>query len=406
MPGLTTPITSTSTTRPVAASNHPPTRHKVWPLLLFISCGLVTTTAADYVFRPVSITFFPLISTNGRDATRINSAFSLNILGGYQGRLTGVELGTVFNVELDDARGYQLAAGINVVSGSFCGVQQAGLINIVGRDLYALQQSAMFSAVVGQLRGAQFAGGATITLGDGAGLQAAGGASFCGGWLRGLQINGGASISRDLTGAQLAGGANITTGRIDGLQLAGGLNYCSEFRGCQLGTVNITGQSRGIQLGLVNIADDVDVPIGLVSIIRLGQFHLNVWASEISVVNIGLKTGSRRIYSTVNLGLRPQRDSSLLLTGLSIGGHIPLGRFFLDVDGGASSAWRWPHWFQATAPKDYGLFSTIRVTAGWQFGERIAISVGPTASVWLTTASPSPLGQTVWPGFTAGLQLL
>ncbi len=406
MPGLTTTVASTATTQPVAASNQPPTGHKVWTLLLFISCSLVTATPADYVFRPVSITLFPLISTNGRDATRINSALSLNIIGGYQGRLTGVELGTAFNVELNDARGYQLAAGINVVSGSFYGAQQAGLISIVGRDLYALQQSAILSAVVGQLRGAQFAGGATITLDDGVGLQASGGASYCGGWLRGLQITGGASISRDLTGAQLAGGANITTSRIDGLQLAGGLNYCRELRGCQLGSVNITGQSRGVQLGLVNIADDVDVPIGLVSIIRLGQFHLNVWASEIAVVNIGLKTGSRRIYSTINLGLRPQRDSSLLLTGLGIGCHIPLGRFFLDLDGGASSAWRWPHWFQTTSAKDYGLFSTLRVTAGWQLGERIAISVGPTASVWLTTVSPSPFGQTVWPGFTIGLQLL
>jgi hypothetical protein len=389
------------------------------PALWLLASGFAAAST-DYVYRPVSISVFPLLSTNGRDATNINSSFSLNIIGGYLGRLAGVELGSVFNIELDDARGYQVAGGINVVSGSFHGVQQAGAVNIVGHDLYVLQQSGAFSMAVGNVYGCQMAGGACIAMAGLAGAQLAGGANVCAGFAAGLQVAGGANVSRDFTGAQVAGGANLVNGRADGLQLAGGVNFCREFRGAQIAPVNITEEGRGLQLGVVNVADHIDVPVGIVNIIRTGQFHIDAWTSEAAMVNVGLKTGSRYVYSVVSFGLHPTGDTSLLLAGLGLGGHIPLNRFFVDVDAITSNVYPWPHWFWTDTADGYRFLTTLRVTGGWQVTDRVAVIAGPTANLWLSDTGNSwdlpmyglPRGGfyarhfAVWPGFTAGLQLL
>jgi hypothetical protein len=391
------------------------------PLLLLGLAALgLGQPARQYVYRPVSVSFFPLFSTNGPDATNVSSSFSLNIVGGYLGRLTGVEFGGVFNVELDDARGYQAAGAVNVVNGSFFGVQHSGAVGIIGRDLHLLQQSGAFSMVVRNIYGCQMAGGACIGLGDVYGGQVSGGANVCAGWLRGLQMAGGANIGRDLSGAQVSGGANLLTGRVDGLQLAGGVNFTTELYGAQIAPVNIVTHGRGLQLGVVNIADDIDVPIGIVNIVRNGQFHVSAWTSEAAVVSLGLKTGSRRIYSVVSLGLHPEGDSSLLLGGLGIGGSIPLNRFFVDIDATANSVYRWPHWFWTESADGYRFLTSLRVTGGWQVTDNVAIIAGPTANLWLSSSGSSwelymyglPRGGfysrhfAVWPGFTAGLQLL
>jgi hypothetical protein len=235
-----------------------------------------------------------------------------------------------------------------------------------------------------------------------------------------VQLAGGANVSQDFTGAQVSGGANLVNGRAEGLQLTGGVNFAREFRGAQVAPVNVTEEGRGLQLGVVNIADDVDVPVGVVNIVRTGQFHVNVWTSEAAVVNLGLQTGSRHIYSIINLGLHPDGDSSLLIAGLGIGGHIPLNRFFLDIDEVTSSVCCWPHWFWTESADDYRFLTSLRVTAGWQVTDNIAIVAGPTANLWLSNTGNSwdlpmyglPRGGfysrhfAFWPGFTAGLQLL
>ena len=121
----------------------------------------------------------------------------------------------------------------------------------------------------------------------------------------------------------------------------------------------------------------------------------------------------------MTLGLRPERDSSFLLAGFGIGGHIPLGRFFVDIDGVANNVYRWPHWFWTDSADGYRFLATVRATGGWQVADDVAIIAGPTANLWLASYDDArdlpmyglPVASfhdgnfALWPGFTAGLQL-
>jgi hypothetical protein len=364
-----------------------PVLRSLMSFLLLIAVSLARESPHHYAYRPVSIAFVPGFSTNGPSARYVSSSFSLNIIGGNLGRLRGVELGSVFNVEEDEVAGSQTAGVFNIVGGGFTGLQLAGVINVVGDGFYGAQMTGVVNVTGGSLVGAQIAG-VTNAAGDGFG------------------------------GAQLAGVANIAAGQTSGLQLAGVVNVAEELSGAQVGLVNIAGESRGLQLGLVNIAEEAEVPIGLVSIVKHGQFHVNAWATEFSPVNVGIKTGSNTIYSVFMLGSRPRGDSGRLFAGLGTGGHIPLKRFFVDIDVLSHGVYTGPDWF---AEGGSDLLSSLRLTGGWQLNEGLALTAGPTVSVWVSGREDGarvpcydlPLFEShgsenvrIWPGFTVGLQIL
>jgi hypothetical protein len=393
---------------------------RLFAAAMVLSAGTVVAEGSPgrYIHRPVSISFVPGFSTNGSQARDVCSNFSLNVIGGNLGRLHGVEFGGVFNIEEGEALGYQAAGAVNVLGGDFGGLQQAGAANIVGGDFAGVQQAGALNVVAGDMMILQQAGAVNIVGGDFAGVQQAGAANVVGGDGGVLQMAGAVNIAgQDFVGVQIAGAVSIAAEYIGGLQLST-VNIAEEFSGAQVGVVNIAGTGRGLQLGVVNIAEEMDVPIGLVSIVENGQFHVNAWASEFSLTNIGIKTGSRTIYNVFALGWQPDGDSNRLLAGLGIGGHIALDRFFVDMDAVGHSVYRGTGLFEEG---DRDLLSSLRLTGGWQLTDMLAVTAGPTLSVWLSDGDDGseipfydvPLYRydgdvriRIWPGFTAGLQLL
>jgi len=102
-------------------------------LVLFAgSLAVAKDGPRQYTYRPVSIAFVPGFSTNGPESRNVSSSFSLNVIGGYLGRVRGFEMGGVFNIDENEVLGYQSAGVFNIVDGSFGGVQQAGVFSIVG----------------------------------------------------------------------------------------------------------------------------------------------------------------------------------------------------------------------------------------------------------------------------------
>lgn len=373
-------------------------------LVLFAgSVALAKDRPRQYTYRPVSVSFVPGFSTNGPEWKSVSSNFSLNVIGGSIGRVRGVELGGVFNIDEDEVLGYQAAGVFNVMGGRFIGVQQAGVFSIVGGSFEGVQQAGVINVVGDGFTGAQMAGVVNVV----------------GGSFTGAQIAGVANVVGDgFTGAQLSGVVNVAGERMSGAQLAGVVNVADEFSGAQIGLVNIAGESHGLQLGLVNIAEKADVPIGLVSIVENGMFHVNVWANEFSPVNVGIKTGSNIIYNVFTLGFRPNGESTRVFGGIGLGGHIPLNRFFVDIDLLSHGAYGGPDW---NPEGGSDLLSSLRLTGGWQVTDMLAITAGPTLNVWVSeredgSAVPfydAPLYHwrgsehvRIWPGFTIGLQLL
>ncbi len=372
-------------------------------VLLLFTVSSAREVPRHYAYRPVSIAFVPGFSTNGPAARYVSSNFSLNIIGGNLGRLQGGELGSVFNLEDDEVVGYQAAGVFNIVDGDFTGLQQAGVFSLVSSGFAGVQQAGVMNVVYGGFHGAQMAGVINVAGESLVGAQMAGVANL---------------VGQGFRGAQLAGVANIGAERTSGLQLSGVVNVAEKFSGAQIGVVNIAEESRGLQLGLVNIAEDAEVPIGLVSIVEHGQFHINAWATEFSPLNVGIKTGSRTIYNVFMVGWRPRGDSTRLYAGLGIGGHVPLKRFFVDIDVLGHGVYTGPDWFTEGGSD---LLSSLRVTGGWQLNEVVALTAGPTVSVWVSEREDGarvpfydlPLFKSrgsenvrIWPGFTVGLQML
>ncbi|MBM3331132.1 hypothetical protein FJY68_04670 [candidate division WOR-3 bacterium] len=371
---------------------------RLFVTILILAAGMAAQESPrQYVYRPLSVSFVPGVATNS-EPWNVSSDYSFNIIGGQLGRLQGIELGGVYNYEEDDVLGYQAAGVFNRVGRDFTGLQQAGVVNIVGREF----------------GGVQTAGAVNVLGGCFGGLQMAGAANIVGGCFTGLQMAGAANIvDSSVYGAQMAGSVNVTGGHLWGAQLSGAVNIAEEFTGAQIGLVNICGTGRGLQFGLVNIAEEVDVPIGLVSIVENGQFHVNAWASEYSLLNLGIKTGSRSIYNIFMVGCRPDGDLTRLIAGMGIGGHIPLQEFFVDIDALGGSVYGGPDWFREG---QIALLSSLRMTGGWQLSDKLALTAGPSVNVRVSEFADEQDGTLldmhedwdvrVWPGFTIGFQLL
>lgn len=378
-------------------------RIKIILLGLFISLITFVSAQDNYIDRPFTFTFFPPVSTNGMEFWKVRTKFSLSIIGGAVGQLEGFELASVFSVEKDLAKGFQVSGGANIVGKRLEGIQIAGGANIVG--------------VTGN--GIQIAGGANI-LGILEGIQIAGGANIVGTIFQGIQVAGGANIIGERSeGIQVAGGANIVGTSMEGLQISGGVNIVGKtFDGLQLAPVNIAETVKGFQLGVVNISEEMDgEALGVITITKNGQFHINAWADEVAPINLGFKLGTKRIYNLYGLGIKSSGDSTYIIFNGGLGWTLPLNQFFLDfevIGGPIRRRFSFRNWENTR-------LSRLRVIGGWQVIPKLAITAGPTINVYYSkerdgadlpfydaTIYSTRSGDwwvRIWPGFAVGIQI-
>ena len=309
---------------------------------------------------PLTISLIPWISTVGfQDINRnITTNLSLNIIAGYHTKLDGLELGGMLNIKGVEARGAQFAGVGNIVGGVVDGFQIAGGLNAAGKNVEGFQASGGINVGGGNLNGFQVAAGVNATGRSVQGFQAAGGGNFVGYDLHGLQITSGLNlVGRSvLDGSlQIAAGANIA-GNLEGTQISAATNIALGWEqkaniphsGTQISIVNIAPGGIGTQIGLLNIAGHVQtsqigllnlsgrmsgIPIGLISFVKDNPLHLQLWGSDTEVANLGVRLGSRHVYSLLMVGSYPHDDLGRWSSGFGVGGHIPLSRrFFLNVD--------------------------------------------------------------------------
>lgn len=169
--------------------------------------------------------------------------------------------------------------------------------------------------------------------------------------LRGLQLSTLLNAdSGDMVGFQFAGLANAVKGRSRGAQFAPIANVAKGgFAGAQVfSLVNVAGgASGGAQIGLVNVADRISgAQIGLVNVSRrlnggaLGLVNIEsggvrsveaIWGSS-NAVQVGFKLGTRYTYNLFSAGIGLVEDGEPFSLGLGLGGHLPIGAFYGDLD--------------------------------------------------------------------------
>ena len=405
------------------------------------------TAKGNDLHLPMTISLIPWISTAGfQDPNRnVTTNLSLNIIAGYHTKLDGIELGGVLNIKGVEARGAQFAGVGNIVGGNVDGFQVSTGFNAVGRNVEGFQASGGFNAIGGDLDGFQAAVGGNVVSGDVEGVQAtvggnlglrnlrgwqaAVGANFIGGNVgsRSLQTAVGPNIAGNLEGTQLSIAGNIALGwhqeaniSYSGTQI-GMVNIAPGGIGTQIGLLNIAGHVETSQVGLLNVSGRMSgIPIGLISFVKDNPLHLQLWGSDTEIANLGVRLGSRHVYSLLMVGSYPHGDLGRWSSGFGIGGHIPLGkRLFLNVDlitrgvgytdGSRRNTWEYG---------EHTVLNKLRLAFGWERHKWFSVFGGVSLNFlvsdrWDTSDFGFGFDRVyqredttvrVWPGLFAGVQ--
>ncbi len=358
------------------------------------------------VRRPFSVNFVPGVGTDMNVEGNVRNNFSLNFVGGGN-YLTGLEFGHVGNIRSHNVFGAQVAGIFNSTLGETRGFQWAGIFNYSGRAHVGFQGAGIANVVQGPVIGFQGAGIANVnTNGSSLGFQAAGIANVNHGSSTGFQGAGIANVNRGFTkGFQGAGIANVSmTDHSQGFQGAGIVNVAESIKGAQVagianvayrdllgfqaGLVNYGGNVRGVQLGLINVScKNSGAPIGLVNAVGDGMLAPTYWLSDTSLVNVGIKMGSRHVYSILGYGYNPLRredgDRHAVIAG--IGGHIDFSPVWLELD----LVHRWlfsrSDWSDRELDKnDIETISKVRAIVGFRIVPQFSVYVGPTFNFYIS----------------------
>ena len=164
----------------------------------------------------------------------------------------------------------------------------------------------LFSGTVNSVRGVEIGSLYNQNEGDMTGYQTSGLVNYTKGVVKGYQTAGISNVSGDVVGFQSAGISNHAR-NVTGVQNAGIYNQAKVL--------------KGLQIGLINVAETVEKGggIGLVNLYKNGGYR-EVELSVADYQNIGFsfKSGTRRIYTIVNLGYS-FAPKPLLSSGLGLG---------------------------------------------------------------------------------------
>ena len=243
----------------------------------------------------VHISIIPPLSTNGREAGLYTNTLSFNMLAGVSKNELALTFGGL----------------ANVINNNSNGVQFAGLYNHIGNEGKGLLFSGLANNINGNYSGLQFAGLSNISK-DVTGLQFAGLVNIADDFT-GSQFAGLLNMSSSTRGFQFAGLINVTKNTI-GTQIAGLANIAQDVTGSQLaGLVNISKNVSGVQIaGLINIANNSDTPIGILNLIRNGEYGVAINHNEIGSTLLTFRSGGKNTYGILGLGYNHKTSNSFV----------------------------------------------------------------------------------------------
>ena len=260
------------------------------------------------------LTLITPLGSNGTKSHKTRNHVSVNIFGGANGAVDGVEVGGFVNVILHDVKGVQAAGFVNAVRKDVTGIQAAGFVNASGGNLNGLQFAGFVNSNNKDVKGGQISGFFNNNLGNVEGVQMAGFANYNNKNFKGIQSSGYFNVNRgNFKGIQLSGFANINGGNFEGLQASG--------------FVNVAKKVKGFQLGVINIADSVDgASIGFCNIVKHGLHQVEISADELFYTNVSVRTGTHRFYNIFSAGLSSKPKGLLWQIGYGAGTSFAIGK--------------------------------------------------------------------------------
>ncbi|NQV53943.1 MAG: carboxypeptidase regulatory-like domain-containing protein [Flavobacteriales bacterium] len=346
---------------------------------------------------PVQFSLTPSMGTNKLTSGMSNNLFSVNLLGGYnagvrgleagvgvniirqnvtgiqgagignivggevrgiqaagifnnvRGSVKGLQAGGIYNIVLDTIIGCQAGGVFNILNGSITGAQIGGVFNIATESMSGLQASGVFNITQQNVKFAQIAGVFNLA-GTVTGFQAAGLFNHANDSVTGTQLAGFSNTAmNDVEGVQIAGFGNLSGGELSGVQLAGFGNYARDVKGDQYagainisrdvnrqvsGLINIGRTVDKLQLGFINFSDSAARSFGFLSFSRKGVNSIDLFADEVSMVNVSYHTGSKFFYNILQVGFGSYTGLSIFSYGYGFGTDIgdPENRMHLHLE--------------------------------------------------------------------------
>jgi hypothetical protein len=343
-----------------------------------------------FTTRAFQISLLPGLSTQGKLSPQITTAFSVNVLGGYTGGVSMIELAGLFNITKKNVKYLQAAGLLNLVGGDVRGIQIAGIHNHVLDTVHALQAAGVSNYVKGKFSGLQIGGVYNHAVDTVRGMQIAGVGNFA---------------KQKMNGVQIGGVGNVANRKMNGLQIAGVFNYAKHLKGVQIGVINLADSSDGYSIGLLNF-------------VRKNGYHkLSLSTNEVTNMNAAIKTGSQKMYSAIYAGFNLQNNQKLFSFGFGLGKDIKLSKqIFLNTE--ISS-----HQLYAGTWDYMNLLNKFSLNLQWQPVRGFSVYAGPSFSVLISDQQTAVAGykfpaynnalQTFdfsnrvkgWIGFTAGVNI-
>ncbi len=309
-----------------------------------------------FVNLPYQVALTPGLSSRGRLSTQIVNKVSLNLLGGYNAGVNGVEIAGVFNITKNHVRSLQVAGLFNLVGGSVRGVQIAGLHNNIADSLRGLQLSGVHNFARLNDRAIQIAGVMNVTRQAHHSLQIAGLSNH---------IKKGSSL------LQISGLFNAHSGENARIQIAGLYNYARNLKGFQIGIINQADSSSGASIGLVNLTKN-------------GKKTLSLSANELVPLQLEFKSGTPHFYTMLIAGFSPTYQRKVFTFGLGIGREFALtDRLDFAAEFSSQSLYQ-GNWNQLA--NLYRLQPLLR----WKKNRHLAFATGPTASLYHSEQTAFP----------------
>ena len=253
-----------------------------------------------FATRPFQLSITPGLGTHGQLSPQVINHFSLNLFGGYNGGVDGVEIGGLFNIDKKSVRYFQSAGLFNIVGGYMHGFQVAGINNTVLDSVIGFQAAGVNNMVKGKMTGFQVGGVYNHVTEEVNGVQVGGVGNFA---------------RRDVSGVQVAGVMNFSNRTLNGVQVSGVINYAKHVKGVQIGLINISDTSEGLGIGLINI-------------VFKGYHKLSFYSDELVNANAAFKTGSRRLYNILQAGMNFSDSNEVFTFGYGFGTELRMGKTF------------------------------------------------------------------------------
>jgi hypothetical protein len=357
---------------------------------------------------PFQLTLITPLGTNGIEAPNKTNKVSINLFGGYNGGLNGVEISGFVGVLTQNMQGVQLSGFVNANLGHTKGVQGSGFVNYSHKSFSGFQGAGFANASLTQTKGVQLAGMANMALGS----------------EQTVQLAGFTNLSIGSSASQLSGFANLHVGNLKGLQASSFLNVnTGTLSGMQLSAlVNYTTKLRGLQLGVFNYVDSLErgLPIGIISVVRNGYRSIELKGTE-TLFGIGtFKTGVSQFYNIISVGAGYRNETQLWAFGYGVGTQMDLSlKNTLAIDLECFQVHQ-----QTNGEHPLNLLNKLTVKASHQMGAKTALFAGASCNVvvsdtqyngesftsaiapysWFNKVYNNQTRVQIYPGFTAGIR--